>query len=221
MRVGGSGVAVQDREPGGADGDIGLSVAPGAPHGVGDDDADPDPEKGGKAGADRRGAAVRVHREQGEFGGVDIGAVHAGGGLDQPDGVLGDQGFALAGQYPHGLVVDELAAQGVPLLGVGGCADDTALGLGEHLAGDDHHVVIAQPGGGIGDRGGQIIAGPELAQPGHRDDLDGPGGSVLGAHSATPANCRPARTMSAVTAGSLISNGAWRTCTPSMVAESP
>ena len=43
------------------------------------------------------------------------------------------------------LGVDELAAQPVARLGVGGRGDEPALDLGDDLAGDDHDVAVGQP----------------------------------------------------------------------------
>ena len=67
----------------------------------------------------------------------------------------------------------------------------------------------------------ELVAGPELAQAGDRDDLHGARAAVLGAHGVRPASSRPARTISAVTAGSDINSGAARTLTPSISAVSP
>ena len=146
-----------------------------------------------------------------------------GGGLNQPEPVLGDQGPALARQHPHRLVVDQLAAQLVALLGVLGRRHQPALAFGHHLAGDHHDVAVAQPGRGGGDGSTQIVAGPEFGKPGDGQDLDRRGGAVLshGAHAATPASSSPALTISAVAFGSLINSGIERTATPSMSAWSP
>ena len=215
-----AGIAVQHLQAGRADRDVGLPGAPGPAHRVGDDDADLDAEPLAQRGDQRRGAAVGIDRQQGEFVRVDVRSVHPGGGLHQPDRVLGDQRATLAGQHPHRLAVDQLAAQRVPQLGIGGCVDDAALALGQHLAGDDDDVVIAQPRRGLGDRRAQIVAGPELRKPGDRQQFHARRRAVV-AHSVIPARSSPARTISAVTAGSLISSGAERTVTPSTTASSP
>ena len=57
-------VAVQHRQAGGADREVGLAVAPGPAHGVGDDHADRDTEPFAQPGPQRRGAAIRVGRQQ-------------------------------------------------------------------------------------------------------------------------------------------------------------
>ena len=215
-----SGVAVQHRQPGRADGGVDLAVAPGPAHGVGDDHADGHAEPLAQAGAQRSGAAVGVDRQQGQLGGADVGAVDARGGLHQAEIVLGDQRAALAGQHPDGFGVDQLAPQRIPLLRVFRRGHDAALALGQHLAGDDHDVVVAQPRRGGRQRGGEVVAGPELRQAGHRKQFDRGRRAVVG-HGLTPARSSPARTISAVVAGSVISRGTDRTSTPAISAWSP
>ena len=119
-------------------------------------------------GPQRRGAGVRIGRQQRQLACVDVGAVHPGGGLHQAERVLGDQGAALAGKNPHSFGVDQLAPQRIPLLRIGRRGDDAALALGHHLAGDHHHVVVAQPWCGLGEGRGEVVVRPELGQPGHR-----------------------------------------------------
>ena len=102
-----------------------------------------------------------------------------------------------------------------------GRGHDAALALGQHLAGDDHDVVVAQPRRGGRQRGGEVVARPELGQAGHRKQFDrGWRAAVLG-HGLTPARSSPARTISAVVAGSVISSGTDRTSTPAISAWSP
>ena len=62
--------------------------------------------------------------------------------------------------------------------------------------------------------------GPELRQAGHRDQFDRGRRAVVG-HGLTPARSSPARTISAVAAGSVISSGTDRTSTPAISAWSP
>ena len=158
-------VAVQHGQAGGADREVGLAVAPGPAHGVGDDHADRDPEPLAQPGPQRRGAGVGVDGQQRELTGVDVGAVDSRGGLHQAERVLGDQRAALAGEHPHGFGIDQLAPQRVPLFRVGRGGDDAALALGHHLAGDHHDVVVAQPRCGLGDapRRGRRPAGTREA----------------------------------------------------------
>ena len=180
------GVAVQHRQARGADGGVGLAVAPGPAHGVGDDHADGD-ARAARASPDRSAAALAS-------GSTGSRASSAESTLEpstpaaawiSPMRVLGDQRPALAGEYPYGFVVDELAAQGIPLVGVGRRGDDAALALGHHLAGDHHDVVVAQPRRRRGDGRGEVVAGPELGKPGHRQHLDGGGRAVLASRPFT------------------------------------
>ena len=60
----------------------------------------------------------------------------------------------------------------------------------------------------------------ELGQAGHGKQLDRGGRTVLG-HGLTPARSSPARTISAVVDGSVISSGTDRTSTPAISARSP
>ena len=138
-----------------------------------------DAEPVAQPGPQRSGAGVGIDRQQREFGPADVGPVHAGGGLNQPEPVLGDQGPALARQHAHRLVVDQLAPQLVALLGVFGRRHQPALALGHHLAGDHHDVAVAQPRCGGGDGSAQVVAGPEFGKPGDGQDLDRRGGAVL------------------------------------------
>lgn len=146
MLVDGAAVVVEHRQPRGADRGVGLPVAPGPAHRVGDDDGDLDAEQLAQPRPQSCRAGIGIGWQQGQFAAVDVRAVHPGGGLDQAVGVLGDQRAALAGQHPHRLLVDQLAPQRIPLLGVGRRGDDAALALGHDLAGDDNDVGIGQPG---------------------------------------------------------------------------
>ncbi len=220
-----AGVAVQHRQPRGADGEVGLAVAPGPAHGVGDHHADRHPEAIAQPEAQRRGTGVGVDRQQRQLGRADVGAVHSGGRLDEPERVLGDQGAALARQHPYGFGIDELAPQRIPLIGILGCLDDAALALGHHLAGDHYHVVVTQPRRRRGDGGGEVVPWPKLRQPGYRKYLDGRCAAVVAAGvghrrgpGLKPARSRPARTISAVVGGSVISSGTARTSRSSMSA---
>ena len=220
VRIDGTRIAVQHSQTGGTDGGVDLAVAPGPAHGVGDDDGNLDTQPLAQRGAQRRGTAVGIDWQERQFGPTDIGAVDAGGGLDESEPVLGDQRPALAGQHPHRLVVDQLAAKLIALLGILRRRHQPALAFGHHLAGDHHDVAVAQPGRSGRQRGSQIVAGPEFGKPGDGQDLDRGGGTVLG-HGVTPASSSPARTISAVAVGSAISSGIARTATPSMSASSP
>ena len=178
--VDGARVAVQHRQPRRAHGGVGLAVAPGAAHRVGDHHRDRDAEPVAQSGPQGGGAGVGIDWQQGEFGPPDVGSVHPGGGLDQPEPVLGDQGPPLARQHAHRLVVNQLAAQLVARLGVFGRRNQPALALGHHLAGDDHDVAVAQPGRCGGDGSTEVVAGPEFGKPGHGQDFDRRSGAVLG-----------------------------------------
>ena len=166
------------------------------------------------------GAGVGVDRQQREFGCADIGSVDPGGGLHQTDLVLSDQRAAAACQHPDRLIVDQLAAQRVPFFRVGRGGDDPALAFGHHLAGDDDDIAVAQPRRRGGDRGGQIVTGPELGKSGDGQDLDRGGRTVLG-HGVMPASSSPERTIAAVASGSDISSGIGFTVTPGTSASSP
>ena len=172
-------ISVQHSQTGRADSGVDLTVAPGPAHRVGDHHRDVDAQPVAQTGAQRGGAAVGIDWQQRKFGPAHVGSVHAGGGLNQPDPVLGDQGPALARQHPHRLVVDQLAPQRIPLVGVLGCGHQPALAFGHHLAGDHDDVAVAQPWRGGGDGSTQIVARPEFGKPGDGQDLDGCGGAVL------------------------------------------
>ena len=184
---------------------------------------DGDTEAAAQPGPQCRRAAIGIDGQQRQFVRADVGSVDAGRGLDDAQFVLGDQRAAFAGQYADGLVVDKLAAQRVPLLGVFGRGHQPAFALGHHLAGDHHYVAVAQPGRGGGQRRAEVVAGTELGKPGDGQDLDRRRGAVLatGRHAATPARSKPALTISAVAFGSVISSGTERTAIPSMSAWSP
>src|SRR5690606_39003086 len=108
---------------------------------------------------------------------------------------------------------------------------DHAFHLGEHLAGDHDDVARPQPRRGLRDGAGQIVAGPELRQAGHRQDLHLVGRVVAGvltggfpdvpAHGRTPARSNAARTMAAVASGPDMISGTSRTSTPGTSARSP
>ncbi len=167
-----AGVAVQHGHAGRADCGIGLAVAPRATHRVGNDDADRDAQFVAQPGAQGCGAAVGVDGQQCQFAGTDVGAVHSGRGLNHAQRVLGDQCATFAGKDTNGLIVDKLAAQRVSLLGIFWCGHQAAFAFGQHLAGDDQHVAVAQPGCGRDQRGAQVIAGAELGKPSDRQDLN-------------------------------------------------
>ena len=167
-----AGVAVQHGQAGRADCGVGLAVAPRAAHGVGDHDADGDAEFVAQPGAQGRSAAVGVYRQQCQFVGTDVGAVHSGRGLNHAQPVLGDQRATFAGKDANGLIVDKLAAQHVSRLGIFWCGHQAAFAFGQHLAGDDQHIAVAQPGCGRSERGAQVVAGAELGQAGDRQDLN-------------------------------------------------
>ena len=167
------------------------------------------PRRSRSAGAQRRGAAVGIDGQQRQFGPADVGAVDAGGGLDQPDPVLGDQGPALAGQHPHRLVVDQLAAQLIALLGILRRRHQPALAFGHHLAGDHHDVAVAQPGRGRASAAARSSPGRNSGSPVTGRISIARGGAVLeliaGRH-APQARVRRC-TISAVAFGSVISSG--------------
>ena len=236
--VDGTRIVVQHSQTRRADGGIDLAVAPGAPHRVGDDHGDGDAEPFAQSGAQRRGAGVRVDWQQRQFVAADVGSVHAGGGLNQSQPVLGDQRSSLARQHAHRLVVDQLAAQPVP-------APRRPRGAGtsrpSHLDTTLLVTTTTSPsrsqGAAAAERPPQIVAGPELGKPGDGQDLDRrrrcrarrPAAvgrlrrfRALGTgHAATPARSSPALTISAVASGSLINSGIERTATPSISASSP
>ena len=174
-------VAVQHGQARGADRGVGLAVAPGATHRVGDDDADGDAEQ-----SSRVGLAVVAALPSGS----------TGSSASSAESTLDPSTPAAAWMRPIAFSVIsvrplrastrtasasiEPAPQGISLLGIRRCRDDAALALGEHLAGDHDDVVVAQPGGGRGDRGGHVVTGPELGQAWHGQDLDGGRCAVLG-----------------------------------------
>ena len=128
--------------------------------------------------------------------------------------VLGDEGAALAGKNAHGLGLDQFAAQGITLIRVRRGGDHPALAFGNHFAGDDDNVTVVQPGGRGGKRGGEVVSGAELGKPCDGKDLEGRSRAVLDGHGSSPANSSPARTISAVVSGSVISSGIAATLTP-------
>src|SRR5699024_1571969 len=101
---------------------------------------------------------------------------------------------------------------------------------------EHHHVAVGQAvrvaGERVGQRTGEVVAGPELGESVRRPDGDGGVGGVLAGPGAdlgdravghrgdlpgasSPASSIAAVTMSAVVSGSDISRGASRTVTPS------
>ena len=216
LDVHGAAVAVQHRESGSADRRVRLPHAPAAAHRVGDDHGDVHAEQSVQRRAQAGGAAVRVGREQGQLVAAHVRAVDAGGGLHHPELVRDDQGLPAAGQHPLALGVDELAAQHVARLGVGGCGHEPALDLGHDLAGDDHDVAVGQPRRRGRQRRGQVVARAELGQAGHGQDLQAGRRPVIRESQATgaPHRSRAARAMAAVASTSLISSGTDRTSAP-------
>ena len=192
---------MQHGQPGGADRDVGLPVAPGPAHGVGDDDADGDAEPLPQA----RTAAPRRWRR---------GPPAAARAPWTP--TLEPSTPAAACTRPSAFSVISVrplrastrtASASISLRrrasrssGSDGRVDDAALALGHHLAGDHHDVVVAQPRCRRGDGRGEVVAGTELGKPGHREHSTAAAGAVL-RHGFTPARSSPARTISAVVAG--------------------
>ena len=218
-----AGVAVQHREPGRADRGVGLPDPPAAAHRVGDDHGDVDAEQSVQRGAQPGGAAVRIGGQQGQLVAAHVRAVDAGGGLHDAELVRDDQGLPAAGQHPLALGVDELAAQPVARLRVGGRGHEPALDLGHHLAGDDHDVAVGQPRRRGRQRRGQVVARAELGQAGHGQDLQAGRRRVVGdlSQPAAPHSSRAARAIAAVASTSVISSGTARTSTPGTSAVSP
>ena len=137
------------------------------------------------------GGAVGVGGEQHRGAGGGVGAVHPGVGADEAVAGAGDDQVAAAAQDLHRLLLGEAPVGG---LLVALQAGDGALGLGDHLVGDHQDVprlgAQAGPGQGVGEQGGQVVAGADLGQAGHGVDGEGHGrSSSQRAKRAAAAGC--------------------------------
>lgn len=153
----------------GADGDIGLAGAPGAAHGVGDDDGDV-AARGSELGAQACGTRIGIEGEQRELIGGDVGAVDTGRGLDKTVAVGGDGELAPTRDDADGFGLDEPTTQSIAFGRVGGCRHHPALDFGEDLARHREHVAVDDPRGGGEQLGREVAVGAKLAEPGDRSD---------------------------------------------------
>ena len=125
----------------------------------------------------------------------------------------------LAGEHPHRLALDQFAARGVALLGIGWRGDDPPLRLGHDLARDDDDVAVAQPRRGArsvrrcrrrAGTSGRSRTG-RILQSVDRAVVD---------HVWISASSIALRAISAVVGGSVMSSGTARTARPSISARS-
>jgi hypothetical protein len=151
-------------------------VAPRATERVGDHHGDARTQR--RAQAARRPVGVlgqQDHRPRPGVRGVDagVGAHEAVAGAADEHAALGAED--LGRLVEHDLhVARVLAVTGGeldgPLAGLhAGEVDDAALGLGDRLVGDDEHVAFADVGG---QQGGEVLAAPDLGEPGDRLGAD-------------------------------------------------
>ncbi len=201
VRVGAAAQVVQDAYAGRADRHVRQPGAPGPPEGVGDEDAHVHAEQLPQSGAQGGGRGVRVLGQQQYRAGLGVGGVDAGRGHDQALPVLDDPQRAPARDDPYGLGVYRLLA------GVG--PDDPALRLGDDLRGDQQDVPVAQARLCVGDEAGQVVAGPDLRDPG-----DGPYLVRGHAHREASARASASRAIAAAAARSVIISGTARQAMP-------
>jgi len=207
-RVGFAAVVPDRDDACGADGVVGLAVAPRPAHRVGDDHAEPPAGAAAHRLAQPPGGGVGVGRQQHHRARGRVGLIHAGRGQHQAMPGLRDRGGPAPGDHPHGLGLDGLLPRdrGHP-----------ALGLADDLGGDHEDVAVAQARGGPGDQRRQVGPGADLRQPGHRLDgqRGGPAHRVLcGAHRSSTARSSAARAMAAVAGRSRMYSGRARTSMP-------
>ncbi len=148
-----AGEVLEDAEPGGADGDVGLALAPRPARGVGDDDghgvagqlAQPCPQSARRT--------IRVDGQQHDLSGRHVGRVDPRRG--QGEAVVGahDPGRATPGDDPGGLAGHRLLT---------GPGHDPALRLADDLAGHEHDVTVGQPHEADEQRG-QVVTPAYLA----------------------------------------------------------
>ena len=181
-------VADDGIDPGDADGDIDLGLAPGTTEGVGDDDGDLVAELA-EAGAQAAGAGVGVDGEE------DGAALRAGARLvdaavsaDETVAGFGDEDGTDLADDALRLPQDELDDSGLFLPALGEVAgeggglhgievDGAAFGLGDDLGGDDDDVAVgegyAAGGGRLHDHRSEVITLGDFGQALDGDDGDG------------------------------------------------
>ena len=162
-------VVEQGGQPGRADGDVGQPLAPGPAERVADDDADVHAEQLGQPGAEGAGRGVAVLGEEHQQVLGHVRGVDPGGGQDPALPRLHDRQRTAAGDDADRLLLDGVEAGGLPV-GAGRDVHQPVLDLGDDLRGDDDDVAVGQPGRRGGDGAGEVVAGSELRQPGHRVD---------------------------------------------------
>ncbi len=171
VRVDRAPVVDQRRDAGRSDGDVGQPVPPRPAEGVTDDHGDLHPEQLGQPHAQRPGRGVRVDGQQDQLVAGHVGGVDAGRGDHPAVPRLDDLQRAAPGDRADRLGVDRLLPDDLAVL-AGSDPHQVALDLGHDLRGHDQHVAVRQPGGGTGDRPGEVVARPELGQPRDTDDRD-------------------------------------------------
>ena len=208
-------------DPGGADRRVGLAGAPRAPHGVGDEHADPAPGELCERGGERSSGAVGVLGQKRDLVRGHVRTVHARRRLHDPERVLGDKRPLNLRDDAHRLLIDQSAAQHISGLRIGGGGNKPPLDLREHLRGEYDDVTVGEALRRVPkyarESAREVVARPEIRQAVGRPDLDRTSGGVL-AHGAQPTDSRAVATMAEVSSGVVISSGASRTSTPSTAA---
>ncbi len=148
-------VGLEYDDPGRADRDVGLPLAPCATGGVGDDHADVAAGALGDRAPQPGGGGIRVDRQEYDGAAGDVRRVHSRRGHRQPQPVAHDPGRTATRDQPHRLGGDPVLAVAV---------DDPALGLAHHLARHDDDVAVGE----LDHRDqevGQVVARPDLRHP--------------------------------------------------------
>ncbi len=202
VRVAATGEVLGDHQPRGADGDVGLALAPGPPGGVGDDHGDVHPGEVGDLATQGAGRVIGVEGQQHDRAGRDVGGVDTGRRHGEAQPVSRDAGRTAAGEDAERLLVDRRLAVPDP---------DAPLGLADDLARDRDDVPVRQVGPAVQGREHQrreVVTGGDLGHPVGCPDLESTP-SVPG-HLAPAASDTAAAAMAAVASWSLIIRGtAW------------
>src|SRR5206468_1243981 len=146
-------MVVERRDACGADRDVGETVAPRAPEGVGHEHGDRHPESPPQPGADPARRHVRILRQQRDRAGWHVARVDPGGGEHEAVPCLDDASVTAYGNDAHGLSGDCLLAA---------AGDDAAFGLADHFARDNDHVAVTKLRLGRSDDSSEIVAGADL-----------------------------------------------------------
>ena len=190
-----------------------MPVAPGPAHGVADDDADLDAAALPQGLAQPLRRRVRVDRQQREFVARDVRRVDAGGGEHKPVPRLRRSQVAAAGDTRTVSASIGRRRAASRCSGSSACRARPAGPRSSRSTLDvtTSDVAVLRAAVLLGDQRGQIVAGPQLADAEHRQDLEPRCRVIAGGHATSSS---AARTIAAVASSSVISSGTARTSTP-------